>query len=346
MEQWFEAYPLAERDRLRNHIVTDFNAGFFELFLHAYFKAAGFSVTVHPPVPNASTKPDFLVVGRDLSFYAEATIARDMSDEEVARQNVENHLYEAINATNSPNFFLALREFRIAQGGQPAARRLKAFLERELKNYDPDRIRAEFGERIFDEGPVLTFQDEVLTVAITLVPKSPELRGRPGVRPIGIYPMRSRAGSAATSIRQSIAGKATHYGALDRPYVVCVNSVGEWGWDQDDPVDALFGTEQVTVSATDRNPRITRARDGAFMGPQGPWNTRVSAVLIGAVFPWNLLTCPLELYHNPWGVEPLASGVLPLREASLVDQGLVWKERTALQILFGLPDGWPDQSGA
>jgi hypothetical protein len=77
------------------------------------------------------------------------------SDEEVARRNVENHLYEALNATDSPDFFLALREFNLVQGGQPAARRIKAFLERELKNYDPDGIRAEFGERVFDEGPVL-----------------------------------------------------------------------------------------------------------------------------------------------------------------------------------------------
>jgi hypothetical protein len=174
LEPWFEAYPVAERDRLRNHRVTDFNAGFFRvvpphLLQGCWFHRDGSSARV----PNASTTPEFLVVGRGPSFYAEARMARDMSDEEVARRNVENHLYEAINA-----------------------------------------------------------------------------------------------------------------GA---------------------------------------------ARDGAFLWAQGPWNTRVSAVLIGAVFPWNILTCPLELYHNPWGGEPLATGVLPLREASLVDQGLLWKERTALQ---------------
>jgi hypothetical protein len=41
LEQWFEAYPVAERDRLRNHIVTDFNAGFFKLFLHALAQRVG-----------------------------------------------------------------------------------------------------------------------------------------------------------------------------------------------------------------------------------------------------------------------------------------------------------------
>jgi hypothetical protein len=49
LEQWFEAYPVAERDRLRNHIVTDFNAGFFKLFLHALAQRVGDSTGVTMP---------------------------------------------------------------------------------------------------------------------------------------------------------------------------------------------------------------------------------------------------------------------------------------------------------
>lgn len=346
LENWFAAYPGIEQRRLRHAIATDFHTGAFELFLHALFTAAGFEVTLHPSVPSARSKPDFLLSKPGLAFYAEATVVRDASDEERARRNVENELYDAINQVHSPNFFLALRHFVIAPGGQPAARRIRAFLERELRKHDPATVSHFLAAHPGHEGPTLTFQDSVLTMRITLTPKSQELRGRRGVRPLGIYPAKSRWGSAAPAIRKSVARKARQYGALDRPFITCVNCVSEWGWDQDDAIDALFGTEQVTVSPDDRDGSWSRARDGALMGPNGPQNTRVSAVMVGAVYPWALPNCPVAIYHNPWSSESLPKATLPLREAHVVDGRLQWSPAVGLQSVFGLPDGWPDHPAA
>jgi hypothetical protein len=47
------------------------------------------------------------------------------------------------------------------------------------------------------------------------------------------------------AIRDAIGKKATRYGSLDRSYIIAVNVLSPFV-DQEDILDALFGSEQVT----------------------------------------------------------------------------------------------------
>jgi hypothetical protein len=111
--------------------------------------------------------------------------------------------------------------------------------------------------------------------------------------------------------------------------------------DDDDVLDALFGSEQFTWTRDSDTVLPSRATDGPLMGPRGAMNTRVSAILVGHVFPSNLADCRLELYHNPWAKRPLAACEVGLPQIRVVDEQLSRTEGAQLLSHFGLPEGWP-----
>jgi hypothetical protein len=316
------------------------------LFLYAYFRMHSFELTPHPEVPNTTQKPDYLVYRNDCEFYLEAIVVRDKSDEDLSRERVKSLLLDAINATSSPNFFLALRDFTVKEGKQPVARKISAFLRREVVKYDPDRVSEQLTANSVLEGPVLVFEDETIHLEVTLVPRSRGARGRADIRPIGIYPMQTRWGGSDGAVKNAINGKATRYGLLDRPYLVGINCISEWGLDDDDVLDALFGTPQVSLGPGDSEPIPSRRPDGAFVGPDGPWNSRVTAVIVGNLYPWGLEAGRFELYHNPWTSNPFDICDLPVRQSSLQGDRLDWKEGPRLLDVFGLPAAWPHQPAA
>jgi hypothetical protein len=341
LEIWFKDYPAVERAALKDRLQNDFYAGFLELFLHSYFYANSFTLDPHPAVPNSTRKPDFLVRHGECEFYLEATIVRDKSDQAVAGERVENILLDAINSVESPNFFLDLRDFTIAPGKQPAAKRIKAFLKQELPKYNPDEVEKALVENPGSGGPILQFQDDTLFATIGLIPLSRETRGAPGIRPIGIHPPKTRFGGGDSALRESINDKAKRYGAPDRPYVICANYIGEWGVDPEDILNALFGTFQLTATTDRPHPVPSRKPDGIFRGRGGPWNTRVSGVIVANLFPWNIPSARFELYHNPWATLSLKSHTLPLRQASVEGSRLEWRDGVSLSGLYRLPAGWP-----
>jgi|SRR5690348_3839753 len=316
LERWFSEYPAPGQVDLRNRLKTDFHAAFWELFLHAYFSANGFTVQLHPAVSGSSKRPDFFVKKGDCEFLLEATVTRDESVEDEGQRRVRNLLYDAINTIESPNFFLTLEEFSIAPGKQPAARGLKAFLRRELPKHDPDVVTSNLDP--VAGGPVLEYRDGRLSVRISLMPRSPKARGNPEIRPIGIYPVQTHWGSGDEALRESVNAKATRYGKLDRPFVVGVNYIGAWGVDSHAVLNALFGTEQLTATLGQPTPTLSRKRDGVFVGPAGPWNTRVAGVIVGSnLFPWSLPSASFDLYHHPWAAKPLGNCLPALRQARL-----------------------------
>ena len=237
-----------------------------------------------------------------------------------------------------------MSKFAVVPGKQPSARKIRAFLKRELATIDPDSVDVSQLARPLLEGPGLTYQDETITIVIALMPRSPAARGRTDIRPIGVYPMASRWGGSDALIRDAVKSKATRYGELDLPYVVAENCISEWGVDDEDILNALFGTEQFAFAQGSPTPVPSRRRDGALIGPNGPWNTRVSAVLVSTLFPWNLGACRLELYHNPWAAKPLRACSFALRQGTVLDGSVTWSGATELLSHFGLEPGWPDNS--
>jgi hypothetical protein len=85
----------------------------------------------------------------------------------------------------------------------------------------------------------------------------------------------------------------------------------------------------VEVSA-DGGVRHVRNPDGAWRGPQGPRNTRVSAVLYAqGITPWNLARTRASVIINPWARRPFEPPPGPGHGAQSIGE------------LLGLAPEWP-----
>ena len=140
------------------------------------------------------------------------------------------------------------------------------------------------------------------------IAKRPASGGLPGIRPVGILSPRAKWVNTREAIKAEVTGKATRYGALDRSYLIALNVTSEWGCDDDDVVEALFGTVSERFRSTNQGIEhvgSSRNPDGAWHGPQGPRNTRNSGVLLlNGAMPWNVAAVPIRLFHNPYARLP------------------------------------------
>lgn len=346
LESWWARYPEEHRAEHRRRFETHFASAFYELLLHELMLKLGYELEIHPELPGTDKRPDFLVSGADQRFYLEAVVSSEGSQEREAKEALLESYYDEINKTTSPNFFIRLTRVEIPGTEQPSGRRIRAFLERELARLDPDELGNRLEAEGFDGLPLLEFRDGDVRVDVHPIPKSPGLRGKSDVRPIGIYPIESKIGGEAPSLRSTLFSKAGRYGTPDMPFVIAVNWTG-WPLDQIEVMQTLFGTEQF-VLRQGREPEMTRAPDGLFYGPDGPQYTRVSAVAVTSITPWTLGEARLQLVHNPWAAKPLSSGTLPFDERAPQDGRMLLVTGKRVGEYLGIPSGWPldEESGA
>lgn len=371
LEAWFERFPdnAQFRGRFRSRIDFQHQGAFFELYLHEMLLSMGFELVLEPEMAGeATTHPDFKVLlDGQPRFYLEAILAAG-SEAEAAEDARMSAVFNVINCMNSPNFILSVYHSGVP-ASSPPARRLCQELERWLSSLDPDehaRIAEQAG---VDQLPIREWQHEDWKLTFRAFPKSLEYRGQPGAPVIAVIgPSDAAVVETHVPVRSAVRRKATKYGNLDLPYIVAVNIIEPLA-DQIDVFNALFGQEQLTVSlchegdlleketrASDggqRRVRIgslieiekkTRVPNGAWFGPKGPQNTRVSAVLAGYnLTPWVSATRTPEMVHNPWALSPLSSDLWPL------PQVLINKKEDCLEEITGkaaidfltFPDSWP-----
>ena len=350
LEDWFSRYPEPHRNDLRGRFRSSDNtqhrSAFFELFIHELLLRLDCRVKIHPTLAGVTTSPDFLVDSRtNGEFYVEAAVASGEPHEKASARAIRSKLYDILNRLDSPNFFVGC-EFRNGTQTPPPARKVKAFLKQKLSALDPERIARDLQSCGFEALPHWLYSQDGWIIEFFPIPKSPLLRGKPGVRPIG---MESDGGGLVcvddrTPLRDAILDKASKYGELDLPFVVAVNSLAEH-LDRIDALEALFGREQFVYTQTPTGlvgPKAQRAPDGVWTSPGGPRYTRLSAVLlIHALFPWNIPRCSICLYHNPFAEKGLDCELNRLPR--MVPQGdrPEWVAGQTLSSILGLPEDWP-----
>ena len=347
LERWFSHYPPSGQEelraRFRSKIDSQHRAALFELFLHELLLRLGCQVTLHPTVPNVTRAPDFLAESPDGErFYIEATIATNQSATEAAAQARMNDVYDVLNRhVYSPDFFLWV-EIEGVPTTPPPAKEIASFVNRHLAELNPDEIT-----RLYESGrvegiPQWPFEHGGWKIEFRPIPKKPEARGKPGVRPIGVQSTGVQLVDYRTPIREAITKKAGRYGNLDLPYVVAVNVLESI--DEIDVMEALFGKEQFTIVFSPSRPvepvdiRMSRLPDGAWVKADGPRYTRVSAVLLATeLYVHNIPRANLRLYHNPWAQRPYQSVLTRLPQAVPKDNRMEYIEGESSEVIFGSP---------
>ncbi len=348
LEEWFSRYPEPHRKDLRARFRSSDNvnhqSAFFELFLHELLLRLGHGIQIHPEVRGATKRPDFLVTpAKGESFYFEGIVASGESHQEAATTAVRNALHDALNRLDSPNFFI---HWDVISKGEsvPSAAKIRAFLAKELALLDPDEVSAAIKRDGLSHCPRWLWSDKDWAMEFSVTPKSPALRGKAGVRPIGIEFEGGGWVDDRTPLREAILQKAGRYGKLDLPFVVAVNSLAVH-LDKIDTLEALFGREYCSYTQTPAGvagPELGRLPDGVWTSPGGPRYTRLNAVLLfHDLFPWTVPRCHVCLYINPFVEKILDCGLNRLTRMLPKGGHPDWVAGETVSSILGLPGDWP-----
>lgn len=350
-EDWLAEYPRPHQReliaRLRTSDNVQFQSAFFELYLYHLFRFAGARVTVHPYRGKGSRRPDFRVTFPNARpFLVEAvTVTEDSAADRIASKRL-SVVYDVLNRAKSPDFFFHLRHYGLPRTPIPGARIRKA-VESWLRDVDYTAVRNAVQGGDY-KTPSLEFEHDGCRLQISLFPVSEGRRGAADHRPIGVLGSGvARMVENWTSIRDGIKAKASRYGRLRQPYLVAVNAADQSA-EQIDVMQALFGQETVVYDTIDGRmhgePRLRRTPNGAWAGPKGPVNRRVSGILsVGSLLPWTVAVHRPVIYHNPWARYPLASCMSFLDNQRPVGAQMVLEPGLRLQEVMRLPADWPSE---
>lgn len=300
MNKWFRKYPDEGKNELKNRFKKEFSSAFYELFIFNLFKSQGFKIVIHPSVPNTTKRPDFLVSKYKKEFYIEAKIATGESKKQESLRKRINQIYDSLNTISSPNFFIGIDELILHSTLQPSTKVIRDKIETELKNVDPDEITKIIQSSGYENKPKITFEDQNLTLIISIIPKAPDFRNQEST-PIGIYPSEVFWRGEEDSIKSSFTKKAKKYGKLDKPYLICINAMGKRFIGDYDVMNAVWGTTALSWSTNpdDRDEKLTRIKDGIFLSDTGPIFKNVSGILITHVMEFNIPISDYWLMKHP-----------------------------------------------
>lgn len=347
IEDWFSNLcPDAQADvrgRLRSRDDRQFNGAFFELYLHQALLAMGYVVTCHPELEGTPRRPDFLAVKDGERVYIEARSASP-SDIAIGSSARVNDIYESLDKLASPNFFVWIDV--VKHGEKPLGTRpMRKALEAWLEGLDPDSVPTDDGAAL-DNLPTYVYRDKGWVIGFRAIPKSKKSRGRPGVRPLGVFGGgRAHIVHDDRDIREALSDKGKAYGELGTPFVVAVAS-GSPTLDNDDIVNVLYGTEVIElIPQADGyiDHQQTRKPDGYWYRGDHWAHQGVSAVLIVKNLHYAFVSTQ---QHTVWEhPDPdRTAPAFPLWRRATVEPGnpIAYADPDKTQgEWFGLPDPWP-----
>jgi hypothetical protein len=347
MDSIYARYPRDRqedlRQRLRSIDDTTHLSASFELVLYEVLVLSGHRVLeVEPSLSQSNRRPDFLIESPSRTrFYLEATLATGRSTADAGAQARLAEVLRAIDAIVSPNFFLNL--YISGTPDSPVRiRRLSSEINQWLSGLDHAQVSELWSRR---DGDVPTFVRSLngLTIHIRPHPRQ-NTRGNSEARAIGARSLAPLVVKPQLAISNSVSRKATRYGALDLPFVVAVNALSDYA-DEESAFDALFGNPafQITTTRYGHTEREIRQPDGAWHGPSGPINTRVTAVLsTEQLTMWSLATRKLRTFLNPWAQSSLPAISWPGDRVKIAGDRILREDGTTLRSQLSLSETWPE----
>ncbi len=151
------------------------------------------------------------------------------------------------------------------------------------------------------ETTTLTFSGRISFAAI---PLRPDLRGLDDHRVLGAHGEGIARLDDITPLRRKLKRKATHYGDLGGPYAIAGLCAGTFV-EPTDIEQALLGSIPGRYHPDDGFVWM-RQRDGLWVRPDRPINTRVSAVLTAIGLSSTAITAVTPCWwSNPWARYPV-----------------------------------------
>ena len=300
LERWFYNYPEEEKKELKSRFKKDFDSSFYELFLYELFCKLGYNITIHPDLASSPKKPDFLISKNNLEFYVEAKVVKSKTMEQEAFERKRNELYDNLNKLNTKDFLLNIEHLCFLTQKQPSTKRMIKYIEEELKRIDPDILSEELEKNGIENFPKIEYKNRDVHIIVSPIPVSLSAREEKAL-PIGIYPAEAFWGGGEESLKNSIEKKAKRYGKLDKPFIICLNSLDIRTSGKIDVDNAIWGTLALSWSTNpeSKDEKWIRQLDGVFCDEKGARLKNLTGVLVSKLYPHNVPVANYWLYEHP-----------------------------------------------
>lgn len=224
------------KNRLIKDFSSDFDAAFFELFLHNFLKEKGYEVFPEPTFPNSKSAPDFLAKKDAVEFISEAKVIKN-SEPIQSAFGINERIAEYIDSNvSSDHFFLSINSVSKEDGLKfsELVKFLNGILEDEIKNYELMKEN--------QESKIITYVNKTndIFIEFDIIPKSSPKAGQ---RVVGGRGMVSSWTNHYQRLRAAIKDKITKYQALDKKLVIAINDLTGSDLNNIDKAQALYGEE-------------------------------------------------------------------------------------------------------
>lgn len=342
LNRWLEDYPESERQEMAVRFRSEFYAAFYELAIYTVLTALGCRLEPHPVLPHTTKRCDFRVSGA-AEFFLECINTNGLSAEEESQQNTVHYFYDVLNQMDCPGFYLKLVEVQFKGSSYPPLTKIRAQLEIQINQFDPDTMPAGM-IREFRDLPGLSYEDPKFRLVLQLIPKPPEARGKKA-RAIGVTATQFHIGGFGHVIADALRRKAAKYGKIPAPFLIAINALTELPVDEFDIEDALFGNVYRNyIPAILKGDRaIPTDAESSFFWRGKAIHTRVSAVLVSNLTPTNLGVAKYWIYFHPMAEYPLDLQVLGLHAYRIGPDGIAVTEGRRVADILSLPLDWPGE---
>lgn len=306
MESWFQEYPYEEKTDLKSRFQASFDAAFFELFIYTIFTRLGYNLQIHPELPESLKRPDYLATKDGNEIYIEVKHLTTLTQLEQAAERKKNVVLDSIDRVDSSKFLLMLDEITFKDGSQPSGKGIIKYFDNELSKIDADEYTKLLTEHGFDGINPIVYDDDKITIKVKLLPKVLGLRGTKS-RSIGTHPVKMLIGNDSDNIKSALQVKATKYGDLNKPFIICINKQSV-GLDIFEVNESLYGslTYSWSTDPENRDEKLTYDGTGLFGNRNNPRFTRLSGVYFTNCNTANLCTTAEHVFkHNLFAKHPV-----------------------------------------
>lgn len=341
LEGWFCNYPKEEQKELKSRFKKDFDSAFYELFLYELFSKLGYKIIIHPDLPLSPKKPDFLISKGDLEIYVEAKVVKNKTKEQEAFERKINEFYDNLNKLNSDNFLLHIESFNILTQKQPSTKGIITHIEQELKKINPKLLREKINNGDTDKLPTIEYNNGDIHIIVKPIPVIPSAR-KEKQRPIGIYPAETFLGGGEESLKDSIEKKAKRYGKLDKPFIVCMNSLDIRTSGKIDVDNAIWGSLAWSWSTNpeDKDEKWIRQLDGVFLDKKGARLKNLSGVFVSKICPHNIPVANYWFYEHPFSENKMNFKKIGLKYNYVEERRFIDNTGDDLDEILGISKDW------
>lgn len=341
LQGWFDRYPPQHQNELRTRFRSDNDgenaSAFFELFVYEFLKTLDLAAEVHPLIIGLATTPAFCVTESANHFYLEARIVNDSLKDDPGDEKRRQRVLRVIDAIPLKDFLLSFEEESLPATDVPD-RKIKGAITAWLKSLDwrTERDRMEAGVSLY---PVKDFDWNGYKIRLRAIPRTESQRGSSDTGLLGGQFGKGGIVPSNNAVHKAIKDKATKYGNLDAPFLICLNVIDRSVWSDSDLADTLLGDDQIVdVKQADGSFRSEiRRTNGSFGHHANPHYTRVSGVLaFRNLFHWSLPTATVRLFHNPWATRPYSGVLNSLPTAKEVDGIYTFSDGRSVLEIFRL----------